>query len=358
MVAGRVVSSVVQRQVRYVRPVPAPEAAGVVGAVYAQAAEEQRIVSPPVLLHSPAPPVLAAYWMLMREPLLAAGRAGRLAKEAVAAAVSVANICPYCADMHSTGMYDLSDAGDAEAIVADRVEQVRDDAVRQVAGWARSAHLADLPGAADAPFEEADRPELVGVLVSFHYLTRMVNVFLANFLLPPGLGPAARRRLKQGISRLLRPTLREPYPPGRSLPLLPPADLPADARWAAGNPTVAAAVARSYAAFEAAGERALTPAVRDLLLRRLDDWRGEETGVSRQWCEDLVADLPAADRAAGRLALLTALASYQVDEEVVDEFRTHHPDDRSLVEAAGWASFVAARRVGSHHLPRTRLARR
>ncbi|MDM4719258.1 carboxymuconolactone decarboxylase family protein [Micromonospora sp. WMMA1363] len=358
MVAGRVVSSVVQRQVRYVRPVPVPTAAGVVGAVYGQAAEEMRIVNPPVLLHSSAPPVLAAYWMLMREPLLATGNAGRLAKEAVAAAVSVANICPYCADMHSTGMYELGDAGDAEAIVADRVEQVRDEAVRQVAGWARSAHLADLPGVADAPFGEADRPELVGVLVAFHYLTRMVNVFLANFLLPPGLGSSARRRLKFGISRLLRPTLREPYPPGRALSLLPPADLPADARWAAGNPAVAAAVARSYAAFEAAGKRTLTPAVRERVLRRLADWRGEETGISRQWCEDSVVDLSPADRAAGRLALLTAFASYQVDEEVVDEFRAHHPDDRSLVEAAAWSSFAAARRVGSHHVPRSYLLHR
>ncbi|BCB89759.1 hypothetical protein Psuf_070720 [Phytohabitans suffuscus] len=78
---------------------------------------------------------------------------------------------------------------------------------------------------------------------------------------------------------------------------------------------------------------------------------GEETGISRAWCEELVAELPASERAAGRLALLAALASYQVDDTVVAEFRAAAPDDRTLVEAAAWASFAAARRIGSWHNP-------
>jgi hypothetical protein len=54
-----------------------------------------------------------------------------------------------------------------------------------------------------------------------------------------------------------------------------------------------------------------------------------------------------ADRPAGRLALLTALASYQVDRSVVRQFRAGWPDDSTLVELTAWASLAAARRVGS-----------
>ncbi|MEU8264651.1 carboxymuconolactone decarboxylase family protein [Micromonospora sp. NPDC048999] len=348
MLASRVVSSVVQRQVKYVKPVPRESAEGIVAAVYDQVAEEMRLVVPPVLLHSPSPPATAAYWMLMREPLISDGVVDRLAKEAVASAVSVANICPYCVDMHSTGMYGLAGAHDAEAIATDRLDDVRDERLRRLAGWARQAHLPDPPAAV---FTEAERPELVGVVVGFQYLARMVNVFLGSFLLPRRLSPAARRRAKHGISHLLSPTLRGGFPPGRSLSLLPPAPLPADAGWAAGNDGVAEAVSRSYAALEAAGERALSPEVRTLVRTRLADWRGEESGLSRQWCEDLVAELPAAERAAGRLALLTAFASYQVDESVVHEFRRHEPDDRRLVEATAWASYAVARHIGAGHVP-------
>jgi hypothetical protein len=316
--------------------------------VYAQVDDELRIVVPPALLHSPAPEVLAAFWTLMREPLIATGVVDRLAKEAVASAVSVATICPYCVDMHSTGMYDLSTEHDAEAIARDRVDDVDDPRVRAVAAWARTAHRPDDRGA-DPPFPEVHRPELVGVVVAFHYLTRMVNVFLGSFLLPPWLTPKARRRFKHGISRVLAPTLRAEHAPGRSLPLLPEAELPASAVWATGSPIVAAAVARAYSALAAAGRRSVKPDVRDLVRRRLARWRGEETGLSRAWCEELVGALPAADRPAGRLALLTAFASHQVDDETVGEFRRHHPDDVTLVETAAWASFAAARQVGEWH---------
>jgi hypothetical protein len=93
--------------------------------------------------------------------------------------------------------------------------------------------------------------------------------------------------------------------------------------------------------------------VRELVSDRLDSWRGEETGLSRDWCERLIERLPEPDRPAGRLALLTALASYQVDEEVIGLFRARHADDATLIEAAAWASFAAARKVGSWHAPVT-----
>jgi alkylhydroperoxidase family enzyme len=342
MVVGRVVNSVVQRQVKYVTPVTPAAARGLVAQVYAQVGAEMGIVVPPVLAHSPAPELLAAYWMLLREPLLPQGRVDRATKEAVATAVSVANICPYCVDMHSVGMYDLASEHDAEAIVADRVDALIDPRIREVAAWARVAHQ---PGVCRPPFPASDYPELVGVVVSVHYLTRMVNVFLPNFLLPPGLTPAARRRFKRGVSLVLRPTLHAAREAGLSLPLLPSAR--GQAAWAQGSTAIGDAMARAEAAFEAAGARVLGNDVRELVLSRLDSWRGEETELSRQWCERLIAPLSDEDRAAARLALLTALASYQVDEEVVAEFRRFQPGDRELVEITGWASFAAARRVGS-----------
>ncbi|RKR86900.1 AhpD family alkylhydroperoxidase [Micromonospora pisi] len=351
MVIGRIASSVVQRQVKYVTPIPVASATGLLAQVYEQVLDEMGLVVPPVQMHSVVPELAAAYWTLMREPLLPTVNVDRAAKEAVATAVSVANICPYCVDMHSVGMYDLATEHDAEALVADQLDALTDPRLYEIASWARMASQPDDSGVRPAPFAEADRPELVGVVVSLHYLTRMVNVFLSNFLLPPGLGPAARRRFKHGVSRMLRPSLRDPREPGRSLTLLPDAPLPADANWALASHTVAAATARSYAAFEAAGERSLSPEVRQLVRERLDTWRGEDTGLNREWCERLVERLPEPDRPVGRLALLTALASYQVDEDVIAAFRGRHPDDVTLLDAAAWASYAAARKVGSWHAP-------
>ncbi|MET7426936.1 carboxymuconolactone decarboxylase family protein [Dactylosporangium sp. NPDC005555] len=347
MAVKRVVSSVLQRQVRYITAVPPTAATGLLADVYGQVAGEMRVVIPPILAQSPSPASLAAYWMLTREALHVAGRVDRARKEVVAAAVSVANTCPYCADMHSMSLYDLSCEQDAEAIVADRAGEVGDPGLRAVAGWARVAHRPDEPVVRQPPFTALERPELVGVAVTFHYLTRVVNVFLPGHLVPRGLGPGNRRRFKHGVSRFLAPLLRKTHAPGRTLALLRDAELPQDAAWAQGAPVLATAVARSFAALDAVGLRALSPAVRHLVRERLTAWRGEDPGLSREWCERLIADLPEADRAAGRLALLTVFASYQVDEGVVAEFRARQPGDAALVEVVTWASYAAARQVGA-----------
>ncbi|HYS38525.1 MAG TPA: carboxymuconolactone decarboxylase family protein, partial [Pseudonocardiaceae bacterium] len=128
--------------------------------------------------------------------------------------------------------------------------------------------------------------------------------------------------------------------------LLPAAELPADLAWATGNPIIADGVARAAAAIDGVS---VPPAVRDLLSTQLAEWCGQPMGIGRRWLVDAVAPLSPADRPAGRLALLTALASYQVDHDVVNAFRATQPydEDEALVELTSWASLAAARRIGS-----------
>jgi alkylhydroperoxidase family enzyme len=346
MIVSRMTASTVQRQVRHVTPVPPGDATGVVAQAYAQIADEMRLVIPPALMHSPSPRALAAYWMLMRESLLVGELADRARKEAVAAAVAVATICPYCVDMHTVSMYELSGEHDAEHLGADRITAMHDPRIREISAWARTAHQTPGP-ALPAGLTAAQRSELIGTLTAMHYLTRTVNVFLANFLLPPVLVGRARRRMKQGLGRLLRSTLRAPRAPGRSVGLLPAADLPADLRWAADSPDVARAMAGAAATYDAAAGRWLSPEVRAVVGGHLDRWQGEETGISTAWCEDALAGLDPDDRATGRLALLTAVASHQVGDETVATFRDVLPGDAALVEVTGWAAFEAARRIGA-----------
>jgi len=62
-----------------------------------------------------------------------------------------------------------------------------------------------------------------------------------------------------------------------------------------------------------------------------------------------VAELPRGDRAIGKLALLTALAPYQVDADVIESARRQGVDDTALVELTAWASLASARRAGRRY---------
>jgi len=331
-------------QVRYVSPVRRGAALGLAGRVYEQVEQEFGVLAPSLVLFSPAPQVLAASWLMLRETLLVTRKVDRAAKEAVATTVSLGNACPWCVSVHSSMVSGLAGG----LVLADHpAEAIADPRLRAVATWARDCRTEEgaLLHAPACPAEQA--PELIGTAVLFHYYNRMVNVFLTELPLPPGAPRMALGPVMWILDRRLRPAAERLYQPGAALDLLPAASLPGDLSWAVGDPVTEDAFARGCAAIDAAGARSVPASVRDLVLAELENWHGEQRGPSRAWVESAVSGLPAADQPAGRLALLTALASAQVDRSVVRMFRASRPGDSTLVELTAWASLAAARRVGT-----------
>jgi AhpD family alkylhydroperoxidase len=330
--------------IRYLQPVPPAAATGLVAEVYSQARREFGLL-PPIPLHSPVPRLLAGAWCVLRETLLA-GRVGRPVKEALAAAVSHLNRCPYCVDAHTLMLEAAGEREVARALAGGKPGGLRDEGLRAVVAWG-VAHRS--PGSAPLsrpPFPAADASEMIGTAMAFHYINRMAHVFLPESAYPlPSAVYWAKgwvRKLAAGRFRALVSARRAS---GESLALLEPAELPADLPWARGNPYVAGAFARFAAVVEEAVQDALHESVRDRVVERLAAWEGTDPGFGGLGEEEL-AGIPGEERAAGRLALLTAFASYRVDGAVVAAYRTRRPADSQLLGAVSWVSYVAARQVG------------
>ena len=326
---------------RYVTPVPFAAATGLVDTVYRRIEAEFGMLAPPLALHAPAPSVLAASWSILREVMVAPGLVTRPEKEAVAAAVSLANNCPYCAEVHGTTLRGLVRGKDPEAIAAGRIEDVADDRLRALAGWAAAS--AEAPG--PAPFPRAQAPELVGTVLTFHYINRMVNVFLQESPLPPVRG-FARDLVRRGAARVMRRLASAALLPAHGTDdLLPAAPLPDDLRWAASRPTIADALARAAGAVDEGGERELTPAARELVRAALRD-PGRHAGTT-PWLRERLGTLPERDRPATHLALLTAVSSFRVTDTVIAGVRATGADDAALIKITSWASLTAARHMAA-----------
>ncbi|MFE6616045.1 carboxymuconolactone decarboxylase family protein [Amycolatopsis sp. NPDC057786] len=295
-------------EVRYVRPVPFGRATGLVRDVYGQLERDFGMLAPPVALHSPSPAVLAASWVMLRESLVAKGETSRADREVVATLVSRENSCPYCVEVHGMALDSLGRSSAASAIVSGR------PVVDPRAGT--------LPSSA--------RAELTAVAFAFHYLNRVVSVFLGPSPLPSSVPDSARSKAKAVLGRLLRPV--EGASPGESLGLLPPGS--GDFGWAAGNPLLVDAFSRASSVF---GALPVSPAVREVVERELSTWDGSPPGLSRSWVD-------AFDDPGVRLALVAAKAPFQVDDALVAAAGLA---DRELVELVGWASFAAASRAVS-----------
>jgi AhpD family alkylhydroperoxidase len=305
-----------------------PSAArGLVANVYQQIESDYGFLAPPITLHSPSPEVMAASWVMMRETLLASGRADRVTKEAVAAAVSEANACPYCVEVHDATRRSIDGTRDADEVWA----------------WVYGGR---------PPFPDDQLEECVGVAVTFEYVNRMNNVFLPESPIPARVPGLARNQVRRTLGGLAAPGKRT-IDPGGSLGLLPDASLPKDLSWAAGHATIAGAFARASAVIDSAGARSLPREVRELVHTRLSG-KATDVGLSSSWVDHAVTALPASERAVAKLALLTALASYQVDAEVVASARHDCADDAALIDLTAWASWSAARRAVSRYLHASR----
>jgi AhpD family alkylhydroperoxidase len=330
--------------IKYVTPVPYAAATGLTADVYQQM-QADFLPVPPLTLHSPAPQLIAGVWSILRETL-DTGQVERALKEAVAAAVSKTNTCPYCVDVHTSMLHATADHDAADAILRGDYDRIHNQQFKALVQWVLARTTPQANGALPPPFAPGDASEIIGTAVAFHYINRMVNVFLGETFLPV---PAA---LKGVTGRLFGATVGKRFisrsvRPGDSLQFVPQAKLPDDLSWAAANPAVAGAFAGFAEVVEAAGDAVLPEPVRMLVSNYVRAWRGEAMGMSRRWVEDAVVELKGEHRTAARLALLTALASYQVDASVVEGFQSHCPGDAQLIAAAAWASFTAARRVGT-----------
>jgi AhpD family alkylhydroperoxidase len=330
------------KTIKYVKPVPYSSATGLTAEAYQQM-QADFLPIPLLTLHSAMPEVMAGVWSILRESLLA-GQVDRAHKEVVAATVSKINECPFCVDAHTLMLEATSDHNAAGAILRGNYDSIHDPQLRALAQWVLANRTPNPSGALPPPFSHNDAPEIIGTAITFHYINRMVNVFLGDTLLPL---PSALRGL---TGRLLSATagqrILRSLEQGHSLRFVPQAKLPDDLSWAAANPAVAGAFAGFAAVVEEVGKQALPEPVRALVSECIQAWNGEDMGLSRRWAENAAAEVPKEHRAAARLALLTALASYQVDSSVVEDFRSHYPDDAELIAATAWASWTAARHVG------------
>lgn len=299
------------------------------------------LLAPPLLLHSPIPTLLAAAWAVLRETVLVDGELPRSKKECAAVAISRTNRCPYCVDAHSVALHSL---GQGQLVRRLRAGQGASSDLAPFLAWAESSREPDAELVRKPPFPPTHRAEAIGTALAFHYINRMVTP-----LLPESVLPAPARLLRGPLlalaGRWLAPPRGRRLAPGEALSFLASPDHARAPSWAAGAPAIARAFAALDQATEEAMAKLLGPARRHALAGRLHAWRGEEPALGTAWLEEPLAGWNPGEAAAGRLALLAALAPHRITAGEIERFRTHHPGDAPLIAALAWGSYEAARRI-------------
>ena len=327
-----------------IRWLPAPQIAqssGLAAKVYHQLDEEFMAV-PPITLHHLNPQLMAGVWSACRESLVAGP--DRAMKELIAVAVSQSNRCPYCVQAH-TSM--LLGADDRPALDAFTSGECASDELASLAKWAsatgRKAALASVP----PPFTARQAAAFMATAVLFHYINRMVNIFLDETMMPvvgkvPVVGEQAFRIFSSVTSGRI---VRIAATPGVFLTEPPAMQLPEAFGWAADDPAVAGGLLRFADAVRQAADASVAPEVQTLVKRRVSEWEGDPPGIGKAWLDEATQALPEKSRPQARLALLAAMASWAVDGGEIASCRQAGLDDLALLDTAAFGAYLATERI-------------
>lgn len=335
------------KTMRYLESFPRHKAHGIVAEVYDQIAEDF-FVNGSLTSRSGVPDLFAAIWTGGRETILVDDQMDRTTKEALTATLSSINDCPYCGDMLVSLVHAADQHDDAKRILDKAEETITDPLLRERLLWVRAIATPGATPPSRTPFNRAQLPEVIGSLMAMSDINRFSHIVMDG---SPVNAPFGLRAVKAFGLRLfggeLRATHKHPIVPGRTLHLLPEADLPDDMQWARSNPRIASAVSRWAAAVERESRKVIPDRTRQLVHDSLNQWQGEQMPISRNWVEQEVAGLEGNERAIASMALLVAKASYQIDDNLVGEVRKYNPEQKEFLRILAWSTFTAARYVAA-----------
>ncbi len=331
------------KTMRYVEAVPRHKAKGLVAEVYDMITDDF-FINGSLTSRSKAPLLLAAIWSAGRETALVDDRLDRTTKEAMTATLSSINDCPYCGDMLVSLVHAGDRHEDARQILDEREDRTTDPLLRERLLWVRAVATPGAEPPRSVPFNEAELPEAIGALMALSDINRFSHIVMDGSPVKAPLGLATVKAAALWLfGGELRATHTAPLEPGRSLHLLPPADLPADMHWARSHPRIARTLARWAAAVEQQAQGVVPAETQRLVHARLQSWQNEPMPISRYWVEAETEGLEGEARDIARFALLVAKASYQLDDDIIETILGDKRDDERFVRILAWSTFTAAR---------------
>lgn len=339
----KMMDTMATRGIKYVNVISPNKASGKLKQIYRQISHDFAL-APPFTLHSPVPDLVAAVWSMERETMFH-GFVPRGHKEAVVAAVAIINDCPYCIDAH-TLMMQASDENEAAKVLSSQTGNISNAELQELIKWAKATRTPSANILKKPPFLPQANTEIIGAALAFHYINRMANIFLDDHMMPKmGIASGMVRNLM--ASTMIKSMLQRKIIPGASLEFLPEASLPEVFSWARENEIIARTFAGITTIVDTHAGMLFSDRVFTSVSDQINNWHGQDMGMSRTWLNSVVKDVDEADAVAIRLMLLAGLASYQVTVSDIEQFRRFYPDDAALIVATSWGAWAVVQRIST-----------
>ena len=173
-------------KINYLQYIKVKQARGELKSIYKHIKSNFGLIAEPFVLHSIDTNLTAGIWSLLYEIVLVETNVKRNIKEAIAVTVSETNKCKYCVDAHSIMLFNEKDN------ILSKIQKLKTDNLNptnlneELIFWAfNSNKFNDITE--KIPFTNNQAPEIIGTIILFNYINRMVEVFAGQSPIPTKL---------------------------------------------------------------------------------------------------------------------------------------------------------------------------
>jgi hypothetical protein len=329
-VSNIIFKSIGHKTIRFLEPIKYADSTGDVKKVYDEISYDY-VLAAPFTLHASNPKIMAGSWSLVRESLIVNGEVNRLTKEAIAGGVSISNQCQYCLEAHIK-------------MSGGKIDEKNKDLFE----WSKS-HYKDNELIQNPPFSIDEAPEIIGTALTFHYINRMVSVFVTEYPLPL---PGFLYWLKPFISSFFKNTAAVNITgvkalPGQSLKWLAPVEVSTEFLWAESNIHIKNSFLGFDKLMDQTAENVIPPNVQEVVLNYLADWTGNSLGFGNEWIDNMTKDLVPSEKIIAQFILLIATMPYKITNLHIDELRKNGIGNEELLIISSWGSWQATKKIGN-----------
>jgi len=142
------------------------------------------VVAEPFTLHSLDTNLTAGVWILLYETVIISNKVERSLKEAIATCISEINKCTFCVDAHSIMIF-----GTDKKLI-DKISKIKNNEIElssktdKIINWAFKSNEFDSKTNKTQAFSKNETEEILGTVILFNYINRMVAVFAQETPLP------------------------------------------------------------------------------------------------------------------------------------------------------------------------------
>lgn len=328
--------------IKFIDSIKPSEATGVVKEVYDQLKSEMGDVVEPISMHALIPDLLTGIWGILRETVLVEDEVERKVKEAVGAAVSSSNECPYCVDAHTIMILGLKDKLVADAIVKKDLNLIKNDKVREIVNWSFNTKNFKSMAVNNPPFPSTHAPEIIGTAVFFHYLNRMVTIFLGSTILPLNIN-FLKGIMKSMAAKMFSGVLAQKKEAGKV------ENSSSEIKalyWAQSNARLEHVFSYFFRVVSHLGKKSIPEEVREFMKDQIINWDGGDLLNTRD-LDTIVSVITPRNQPLARMLYLTAFSPHRIQEYHFEEFKLfYNGKDDHILSALSWASWISAVKIG------------